>query len=392
MPYYRKLYGAANLDLSRVDLHSINKLSIARKEDYRRTPLRDRTSGTFDLSKCKLVSTSGSTGNPLTILDDPCGLAFEEALSLRDKWAVGVRPLDRVCYVGRHPPPFLEGNSWACKIKGTFYRYQPSNSPISDHMRLYSSWKPNVLIASPWYYRVLTRYVEETGGNLTLDRAISLGELLDDTTRKQITTILAAEVYDIYGMNEVGEIAWECPTRSGYHINAESVTLEFLQNGEPVAAGETGEMHVTCFNRTATPIIRYSTGDMGTSIDDECPCGRGLPLLKGIQGRVMDFIRAKNGRFISPYTMTRSIQGAFGVEQFKVIQKSDYSVEVFIETSETRVKEVLQDVEMRCRKVLSELSINVRLVDNIENEKGPKYRLVESRLTRTRLGWDLNDT
>jgi phenylacetate-CoA ligase len=222
--------------------------------------------------------------------------------------------------------------------------------------------------------------LEETGRNLTLDRAISLGDLLDDATRKQITTTLAAEVYDIYGMNEVGEIAWECPTRSGYHINAESVTLEFLQNGEPVAAGETGEMHVTCFNRTATPIIRYSTGDMATSIGDDCPCGRGLPLLKGIQGRVMDFIRTKNGRFITPYVVIKSIQGAFGVEQFKVIQDDDYSVEVFIETSETRIKQVLQDVEMRCSKVLGGLSINVRLVDSIENGKGPKYRLVESRL------------
>lgn len=379
VPFYRKLYGAG-LDVSTINLDNMSKLPIVTKELLRSTPLEERTAVGANTAGCRLVYTTGSTGIPLASLDDPYSMAYEETLGLRHAWALGIRPFDRMCRVATLPPPFLADRGLWSHFKRNFYRFLPASDPISKHVTEYLAWKPNALVANPWYYKVLTRFVEQTGYRLTFDHAITWGDFLDDQTRERTESIIHADVSDTYGLNETGGVAWECPTHAGYHINAESLVVEFLRNGEPVVAGEPGEMYVTSFNRTANPIIRYFTGDVATPIDDDCPCGRGLPLLKGIQGRVMDFVRTKSGRYISPYDVTVSLRNSFGVEQFKLIQKADFSIELLVKTSEKQIAEVIKAAEIRLKQLMGDLPIIVRIVDGFENEKGAKFRLVESRV------------
>ncbi|HXZ90994.1 MAG TPA: hypothetical protein VEG61_08020 [Candidatus Dormibacteraeota bacterium] len=381
VPFYRKLYDGTNLDFSNMNLHSFSKLPLVTKQHFRDAALPERTAVDANIARCRTVYTSGSTGIPLMILDDARCVVNEEALNLRSMWAEGVRPFDKVCKVFRTVPPFLSDSNLLTRwVKRRFYRHLPATDSISDQVDLYSTWEPHVLIASPWYYRVLTRFLEENRRSLAFERAMSSGDLLDDETRNRIADGIHADVFDFYGLNEVGGVAWECPTHSGYHINAESLLVEFLHEGEPVAAGEPGEVYVTSFCRAATPIIRYSTGDVATPIDDDCPCGRGLPLIKNIQGRITDFIQMEDGRFMSPHEVTDNLQLAFGVEQFKVIQQSDLSIRVYVKTSQKQVDEIVRDLESRCKHLFGNLPVNLQLVDELENEKGSNFRLVESRL------------
>jgi phenylacetate-CoA ligase len=154
------------------------------------------------------------------------------------------------------------------------------------------------MVASPFYFRTLIKFSEEVRQPLTLKAAFTRSEVLDYPTRKLINDSLGVDVFDGYSAREVGPIAWECPTHSGYHINIDSIVLEILRDGEPISGDETGEVHVTCLWRSATPVIRYRLGDIVTSFDDKCPCGRGLPLLKNIQGRVLDMDVSSDGRLI----------------------------------------------------------------------------------------------
>jgi phenylacetate-CoA ligase len=80
-----------------------------------------------------------------------------------------------------------------------------------------------------------------------------------------------------------------------------------------------GEAVGTCLYRYATPIIRYFIGDVVRLRDDECSCGRGLPLLESIQGRLVDYIVARDGVFISPCVLTTAMQKIEGIKQFKII-------------------------------------------------------------------------
>ena len=382
VPFYRNLYDAAHIDPTELrEIGDIRKLPIATKQHFRSTPLEERRAVDANISEYRSDLTSGSTGIPITILDDPYYAMHQESLNLRFAWAIGVRPLDRVCRVSSilHPS-FEEMGSWY-GVKRRFYRHLNAIEPITNHVRFYRAWKPNVLSSGPWYYKILARFCRETGHNLNFDRAVTDGDILSDATRRTISDNLHADVYDIYGLNEVGSVAWECMVHAGYHINADSVLVEFLRNGEPVDPGEPGEVYVTSFCRTATPIIRYFTGDVGTPVGDGCPCGRGLPLMKQIQGRVIDFIQTEKGDVLSPYMVIQNLQSANGLEQFKVVQNRDYTIEVLVKLREECSDITLLDIENRCRKLFGQIPVNVMSVKQIENETGPKFRLVESRLT-----------
>ena len=233
----------------------------------------------------------------------------------------------------------------------------------------------------PSYLRTLARLSEKMGKNLSFKLVVSSSELLDDSTRSLVEEKFQTELLDHYTTEETGSLAWECPTHSGYHINADAVIIELLQNGRQVTAGEPGNVYTTSFRRFATPVIRYLTGDVATRIDDECPCGRTLFLLKNIQGRIMDYILTTDDRHISPYEVTAILNKVAGVEQYKVIQSRDFSIEVLVKPDpEQSAQQVLENMRDRCKGIFGETPFNVRLVDKIENA-GPKFRMVESSLT-----------
>jgi phenylacetate-CoA ligase len=241
--------------------------------------------------------------------------------------------------------------------------------------------KPDVLMADSAYCRALARLSEITEKSLSFRFVVTSSAVLDPSTRKFIGDKFQAEVYDHYGIEEVGgSIAWECPTHSGYHTNAESLLLEFLSNGEPVQAGEAGEVCVTSFHRIATPIIRYLDGDIAIQVNDECNCGRGLPLIREIQGRAMDFIASENGKYISPMAIVAALQNTPGVDQFKVTQREDYSIEIQAAIYRGDPEVVTQEVRRRCYLLFGIMPFNVSLVGKIEGSQGRKYRVVESHI------------
>ena len=54
--------------------------------------------------------------------------------------------------------------------------------------------------------------------------------------------------------------------------------------------GELGQVLVTDLLNLAMPLIRYRIGDMAIYDETPCKCGRSLPRLKKVAGRVTDFL------------------------------------------------------------------------------------------------------
>jgi phenylacetate-CoA ligase len=242
-------------------------------------------------------------------------------------------------------------------------------------------YKPDVLIAFSSYCKALAEHCENTGKELSFRVVVTAGDLLDEKTRNQIENSFNAEVFDNYGIEEAGGlIAWECPTHSGYHVDAESLAVELLRNGEPAAEGQTGDLYVTCFHRKATPIIRYFTGDGAQGMNDYCTCGRNLPLLRNIQGRVLDYISTSNGNYVSPHEVLNMLTSTFGIKQLKVTQKEDRPIEVQISVQDSDPERVIHAVEEQCRKLFGETPLNVIPLERILIPAG-KYRIIESRAT-----------
>lgn len=391
--FYNSLYKKADVRPEVINsIQSIRKVPIITKEQIRNIPLQERTARGIDVNSCITKTTSGSTGIPVTILEDPYSTAYLEGLHLRRFWSYGARPWHRVVRMLVSPKdreipqsPADKHGLWSL-IRDRKLANHYLSVDIQQHIRFLSEWKPDIIVAPPSYFRVLVHNLNQQGLFLGLRLAISWGEILDDSTRRLIGNSFETEVFDGYGCTEVaplGGLAWECPTHYGYHINMDSVVLEILRDGENVAPGESGTVCATSLFRRATPMIRYFLGDMVTSISDECPCGRGLPLLKNIQGRVVDFIVTKEGRYISPHAIMFTFQDVKGVAHYKVTQRSDYSVELLVKTSEDGQESVLATLGSLCKELFDSLQVDIQAVDRIEAIKGAKFRVVESHVPKT---------
>jgi phenylacetate-CoA ligase len=113
----------------------------------------------------------------------------------------------------------------------------------------------------------------------------SLGESLEIGVRHLCKQAWNVPLTDIYSSEEVGYVALQCPDHEHYHVQAENVLVEVLnEKGKPCAPGETGRVVVTDLHNFAMPVIRYDIGDYA-EVGEPCPCGRGLPVLRRLVGR-----------------------------------------------------------------------------------------------------------
>ena len=116
-------------------------------------------------------------------------------------------------------------------------------------------------------------------------------------TRDRIQSAWGARVIDHHGLTEVGPISFECWEGPGHvHLNECEYICEVLEPGSDrsVPDGQQGELVVTNLGRTASPVIRYRTGDVVVRRSDPCPCGRTLARLEGgILARADDMVSVR---------------------------------------------------------------------------------------------------
>jgi phenylacetate-CoA ligase len=116
-------------------------------------------------------------------------------------------------------------------------------------------------------------------------------------TRERIERSWGARVIDHYGLTEVGPVGFECWESPGYlHVNESEYIVEVVDpiTGRVVADGEPGEIVITNLGRTASPVIRYRTGDIVVRRLTPCACGRTWARLEGgILGRADDMVNIR---------------------------------------------------------------------------------------------------
>jgi phenylacetate-CoA ligase len=187
--------------------------------------------------------------------------------------------------------------------------------------------KPTVLIGNPTALLLLAKFVNESQARPKVSLIISMSDQLLSEERNRLTSIFGTNVYDFYGSNEIGSIAAECEEQVGHHVSSENVIVEIVgTNGAAVSRGQIGSVVITDLNNYTMPLIRYKIGDLSSLLDDECPCGRGLPLLGPIEGRITDVIVTPDGRFMCLSTFGSRVLHETHVEQFQIHQGSRYEL------------------------------------------------------------------
>jgi phenylacetate-CoA ligase len=235
----------------------------------------------------------------------------------------------------------------------------------------------------------MARYIEKEGKHAIRPRAIiTTGEALYDFQRELFSRVFGCETYSYYAANEVDAIASECSEHLGYHISAENVIVEIVDDADKlVPVGREGRILVTSLHNYGMPFIRYEIGDVGVSSDKACPCGRGLPLLAAINGRVSDFIYTSRGDCIPGIALNRSFLAGLGVEQYQIVQESYEKVLIKLvfggEYKRDHVKEATREIERHFKSEIgSDVDIVTELVDQIVPTRIGKRRMFISKVTK----------
>jgi len=150
---------------------------------------------------------------------------------------------------------------------------------------------------------------------------LSAAEPVTERTRELVLAALGAPLFNAYGSREFMSVAVECDRHEGLHVNAENILVETESDD-----GSPAEFLITDLHNYGTPLIRYRIGDVGSLATGQCECGRRLPRIRAIEGRVADLLRLPDGRVVSGLIFPHVVKDFFQIREFQVEQRSPESI------------------------------------------------------------------
>lgn len=305
-PFYREHFDGAGL--SPGDLRSLEDLAalpLLEKSDIQQH--RDRLLAA-DWPKEDLIpnQTGGSTGSPLSFFMSQDRLRSRNAATVRhNRWA-GWDVGDKAALLWGAPrdrPP----NRWRAWLRNALLDRQLfldtghfTEARLLAYHEALQRFRPKVMLAYAQAAALFARFLKARGLMPYQPSAVvTSAEVLEAADRAVIEEVFGCRVFNRYGCREVSVIASECAQHDGLHVMAEGLYVEIVQDGKPARPGELGSIVVTDLLNYAMPLIRYRIGDLGAWAEGPCQCGRGLPRLQSIAGRVTDFLVGADGRLVS---------------------------------------------------------------------------------------------
>jgi len=387
VPFYRRKLDEAKIKPS--DIRSIDdlpKLPLTTKEEIQESPLRDHVAANVDLNRCVKLTTSGSSGLPLTVLGDGRTADFSRALWTRAYVANGLRITDKMAFIW-NPLTFRKNKGVSRLLSRKFISVFED---VKQQLKILEDYQPNVIRSYPSSLALLAA-ASRNRENRVRPRLVFTGaELLNARDRLDIESAFQCDVLDYYGCIEFSLLMWECTRHMGYHMNIDNVAIEFLKNGEVVDPGEEGEIVCTSLHSYVMPLIRYRLGDIGIPIEGRCSCGRTLPLMKVLRGRSDDLLTALDGKLVFAsaffYDLLYSLSGHLeGIKQFRVIQEKRDRLLVQLVTKKgvSYDNVVLERATKYIQSFLGEgMQVEFQFLDEIKRDPTGKLRIFVSHIQR----------
>jgi len=384
-PYYHHVFKDLGLKPDNIKtVKDLVKLPILTKEDVRNN-LAKMIARSFQRSRLIPERTGGSTGEPLDFFTTKESWSWEHAAGFRAYGWSGYQLGDKQALMWGHPVDLVEFQKLRENIVNFFQRtiVLPCDYVSDKSMTIFANrlerFRPKLIRGYASAVYLFAKFCKERGHNIQPKAVITTADTLFDHERRMIEDTFKCEVYDFYGSREAAGIASECPEHSGYHVSAENIILEIIRKGEHVAPGENGEILVTNLNNYGMPFIRYGTKDVGSPSDEICPCGRGLPLIKSLEGRNWDIITTPNGYI--QYSFFYWIIAGLHVKQFQIIQETRDRILIKIvkdkQYSEVDTEYILQKLS---HSISKNIKIDIEFVNLIPPTKSGKRRVVISNI------------
>lgn len=301
VPYYRQTWTAAQKAAARAG--RLEDLPLLEKEPMRadaRAFVRDDAH-----ERSVVFHTSGSTGTPIASMWT--WLEYRNALALREvrsaNWAGVSFRRPRATFSGRIVEPDPQS-------RGPYYRFNLVERQAylsAFHLRRETAaayvaaldkhrieWITGYAVSA----YLLARFILEDGlrVNAPLRAIVTTSEKVTPGMRTTIEQAFGCPVFEEYSTVENAVFASECEHHR-LHVSPDAGIVELLgPDHRPVEPGQPGEVVATCLMRDYQPLIRFRLGDMAIWDAAPCPCGREMPVIKEVVGRVEDVIIGSDGR------------------------------------------------------------------------------------------------
>lgn len=393
VPYYRELFAQIGFNPRKLaTLAELSRLPFLTKEIIRTHTEALKANNARGLAR---FNTGGSSGEPLIFFIGNERVSHDVAAKWRATRWWGVDIGDPEIVVWGSPIELgsqdrirqMRDRLMRTKLLPAFEMSAPKLDQFIADIRI---MRPRMLFGYPSAIAHIARHAEANNiamNDLGIKVAFVTSERLYDDQRAQIEKTFGCRVANGYGGRDAGFIAHQCPS-GGMHITAEDIIVEIVgQNDEVLEPGQSGEIVVTHLATRDFPFIRYRTGDIGVLDDQPCPCGRGLPLLKEIQGRTTDFVLAQDGTVMHGLALIYVVRDLPGVKEFKIVQESLNLTRLSLVTDAAFRPESEQTIVSGFKRRLGGgVDIQIDRVAEIPKEASGKFRYIVSKVKTSARG------
>ena len=341
-----------------------------------------------DAGRLMRYNTGGSSGEPLIFYMGLDRVSHDVAAKWRATrwWDVDIGDPEVVVWGS---PVELGAQDWMRTLRDRVFRstllpaFDMSEKNLDRFIARIRARRPAMLFGYPSAIAHIARHAaarKQALNDLGIRVVFVTSERLYAEQRADIERTFGCAVANGYGGRDAGFVAHECPS-GGMHITAEDIIVEIADGeGTPQPAGVAGEIVVTHMATREFPFIRYRTGDVGVLDEKMCACGRGLPLIKEIQGRTTDFVVAQDGTVMHGLALVYVLRDVPGIAKFSIVQESIQHTRVLLVVdADFDWSNVNRIREGMGRRLGPDVRIDVDCVDDIPVEPSGKFRYVTSK-------------
>jgi len=388
VPHFRELAASrGDLAAATTSLENLADLPIVSKQQ-----IRDRyadfvseTAGADNIRK----STGGSTGDPFQFQYDRDSEYRRLAAMWRGyRWG-GADIGCRSAFIWSWP--FAGKTGWRLLREQAYHtvlgrRYfnifelADDNLPaVAQRLALF---RPEVIVTYVSGGLTLARWMIENRFSFPAPRGVLTGaEALHEADRKILSQAFGAPVFNTYGGREFMLLASECERHQGLHITADQLILETVDAAGRPVVGTPGRVLITDLHNYGMPFVRYENGDLAVIDPEPCNCGRGLPLLKYVEGRVADVVRLPDGRRLTGLYFVHMFKDLSAARFYKITQLSPGALRVQIVPMRAEGADLVERVKAMLQPDLGpKVELAVEIVSDIPLTPAGKRRIVESRV------------
>ncbi|KXK49310.1 MAG: CapK protein [Chloroflexi bacterium OLB13] len=306
VPFYREQWLQRRRHGDNSSWESLENWPILEKEEVRRNPMAF-VADDADIRAMYHEHTSGTTGTSLSLWWSKRVVREWYALfeARWRKWYGVDRSMNwailggqLVTPVSQRKPPYWV---WNGALKQLYMSsYHLSADRIQDYLDALDRYEIEYI-----YCYTSSAYALALGAKKSsrparrLKVVVTNAEPVFKYQRELISDVFDCPVRETYGMSEIVTAAGEC-NHGRLHLWPEVGITEVACNNKFLEPGVTGDLICTGLLNEDMPLIRYRVGDRGSlEISDEtCACGRTLPVLEQIEGRIDDVLYTVDGRVI----------------------------------------------------------------------------------------------